>query len=131
MIALTEKLKTLIDLTDLFLLDIKHIDPDKCKELVGFSNARELEFAYYLNSIGKPMWIRQVLIPGITDSKEDLLKLKNFIHSLSNVEKIELLAYHNMGQFKWEKLGYSYPLATVPNATKEDIKRAKEILEIE
>lgn len=128
MVDITDKIKELISLTDLFLLDIKHIDSEKCKELVGFSNEKELEFARYLNSINKPMWIRQVLIPGITDEKEDLLKLKQFIQSLSNIEKVEILKYHNMGKFKWEQMGYKYELEDIPNATDEDLKRAKEIL---
>lgn len=130
MFDLTDKLKELISLTDLFLLDIKHIDSDKCKELVGFSNEKELAFARYLSDIKKPIWIRQVLVPGITDNEEDLLKLKDFINSLSNVEKVELLKYHSMGKFKWEKLGINYELENVRNATDEDVKRAKEILNI-
>ena len=77
MFELTDKIKELIDLTDLFLLDIKHIDSEKCKELVGISNKRELEFARYLSENNKHLWIRQVLIPGITDDKQDLLKLKD------------------------------------------------------
>ena len=83
MVELTDKMKELVDLTDLFLLDIKHIDPIKCKDLVGFSNEKELAFAKYLSEIGKPMWIRQVLVPGITDNRQDLLNLKSFIESLS------------------------------------------------
>lgn len=130
MFDLTDKLKELISLTDLFLLDIKHIDSDKCKELVGFSNEKELAFALYLSDIKKPMWIRQVLIPSITDSEEDLLKLKDFIVSLSSVEKVELLKYHNMGKFKWENLGYKYELDNIPNATDKDIERAKLILNL-
>ncbi len=130
MFDLSNKLQKLISLTDLFLLDIKHIDPNKCKDLVGFSNEKELAFAKYLSKINKPMWIRQVLIPGITDTKEDLLKLKDFINSLSNVEKIELLKYHDMGRFKWENLGYEYALKNIPNATDSDIERAKLILNI-
>ena len=128
MFELTDNIKKLIDLTDLFLLDIKHIDPKKCKELVGFSNEKELAFAKYLNQINKPMWIRQVLIPGITDSKEDLLKLKDFLNSLNNIEKFELLPYHTMGKYKWEKLGEKYELEGIPTTTEEDIKRAKKIL---
>lgn len=128
MFSLTDKLKELISLTNLFLLDIKHIDSDKCKELVGFPNENELAFAKYLSNINKPIWIRQVIIPGITDNKDDLLKLKDFINSLSSVQKVELLKYHNMGKFKWENLGYAYELDNIPNATDEDIKRAKEIL---
>ena len=90
MVSLTYKIKELIDLTDLFLMDIKHINPQKCKDLVGFSNEKELEFIKYLSDNGKPMWIRQVLIPGFTDDKQDLLSLKDFISSLKTVQKIEL-----------------------------------------
>lgn len=128
MFELTEKVKELIELTDLFLLDIKHIDSDKCKELVGMSNEKELAFARYLSDINKPVWIRQVIVPKVTDSKEDLLKLKEFINSLSNVQKVELLKYHNMGKYKWENLGYKYQLEDIPNATDEDVNKAKEIL---
>ena len=128
MVTLTDKIKELIDLTDLFLLDIKHIDPKKCKDLVGFSNEKEIEFIKYLNKINKPMWIRQVLVPGYTDDKQDLLKLKEFINSLTSVEKIEVLPYHTMGKYKWEDLGLKYELEGVPSATDEDVARAKEIL---
>ena len=130
MFKITDKIKELISLTDLFLLDIKHIDPDKCKNLVGFSNEKELAFAQFLSENNKPMWIRQVLIPGITDNKEDLLKLKSFISSLKTVQKVELLPYHDMGKYKWEKLNIPYELENVRNATEEDVKRAKQILEI-
>ena len=130
MVELTDKMKELIDLTDLFLLDIKHIDSKKCKELVGFSNEKELEFAKYLSKIGKPMWIRQVLVPGYTDNNQDLLKLKEFIGSLKSVEKVEILPYHTMGEFKWEDLGLKYELEDVPTATDEDVARARKILNI-
>lgn len=130
MFAITPKLETLIELTDLFLFDIKHIDREKCKDLVGLSNELELDFARYLSEKGKPMWIRQVLIPGITDNKEDLIKLRNFLRSLLTVEKVEILPYHGLGKYKWEKLGFSYELDGVPDATKKDVERAKEILEI-
>lgn len=130
MVELTDKIKDIIHLTDLFLLDIKHINPQKCKELVGFSNEKELAFAKYLNSIHKPMWIRQVIIPGITDDNEDLEDLRAFISSLNTVEKVELLKYHNMGKFKWENLGQAYELENILPATDADICRAKEILKI-
>ena len=128
MVALTDKIKELIDLTDLFLLDIKHIDPKKCKDLVGFSNEKELAFARYLSEIGKPMWIRQVLVPGYTDNKQDLLNLKSFIESLKTVEKVEILPYHTLGKYKWDNLGMKYELEGVPSATAEDVNRAKKIL---
>lgn len=128
--AITDKMKQIIDLADLFLLDIKCINDEICKDLVGVSNKKELNFAKYLSDIGKPMWIRQVLVPGITDKEEDLLKLKEFIHSLNSVEKVEILPYHDLGRFKWESLGFTYPLADVAPATTQDVARAKKILEI-
>ena len=130
MVALTDDIKKVLDLTDLVLLDIKHIDNDKCKELVGHSNKLELEFAKYLSDKNIPVWIRQVLIPGITDNKDDLLKLRDFISSLNSVKKVELLPYHSMGAYKWKKLGQKYELENVRQATDEDIKKAKEILGI-
>ena len=81
----------MLTLTDLVLLDIKHIDSKKCKELVGVSNELELEFAKYLSENNNKMWIRQVLIPGITDDEKDLVRLRKFIDTLKTVEKVELL----------------------------------------
>lgn len=130
MVALTDEIKKLLSLTDLVLLDIKHIDNEKCKELVGFSNKLELEFANYLSDNDIPIWIRQVLIPGYTDDKQDLLKLKDFVASLKTVQKVELLPYHDMGKFKWKRLGLNYALENVRNANSEDINKAKEILGI-
>lgn len=130
MFPLTDEIKEILSLTDLVLLDIKHIDDEKCKDLVGFSNKLELEFAKFLSDNNIPIWIRQVIIPGITDGKEDLIKLKEFIATLKTVEKVELHAYHNMGAYKWKELGLEYQLENVRNATEEDIRRAKEILEI-
>lgn len=127
---LTDKMKKIIDLTDLFLLDIKCINDDICKDLVGVSNKLELEFARYLSDINKPVWIRQVLVPGITDHEEDLLQLKDFLASLKNVKKVEILPYHDLGRFKWENLGCNYELEDVPNATAEDVARAKKILSL-
>ena len=131
MVGLTDKMKELIDLTDLFLMDVKHIDPDKCKDLVGFSNKKELEFARYLSENNKKMWIRQVLVPGYTDDEKDLVKLKEFLATLKTVEKVQILKYHSMGKYKWEKLGQKYELEGVRDATLEDEERAKKILGIE
>ena len=130
MVAITEDIKTLLSLTDLVLLDIKHIDPIKSKNLVGFSNERELAFAKYLSDNRIHMWIRQVLIPGYTDDESDLLKLKNFISGLENVDKIEILPYHDMGKYKWKELGLKYELDDVRVANDDDVKRAKKILGI-
>ena len=126
-ISITDKVDKLIDLTDLFLLDIKCINDEICKDLTGVSNQKELEFAKYLDSKGKHMWIRQVIVPGYTDKEEDLLKLKEFISSLKTVDKVDFLAYHDMGKFKWTNLGLSYPLEGVRVATQDDIDRAKKI----
>ena len=128
MVALTDDIKKALSLTDLVLLDIKHIDDEKCKDLVGFSNKLELEFAKYLSDNNIPMWIRQVLIPGYTDDENDLIHLRNFINSLKNVQKVEFLPYHSMGKYKWTKLGLKYDLEGVRDANEDDIKRAREIL---
>lgn len=130
MLALSDDIKKVLHLTDLVLLDIKHIDNEKCKNLVGKSNKLELEFAKYLSDNNIPIWIRQVLIPGYTDCEQDLLKLKKFISTLKTVEKIELLPYHDMGKYKWKDLGIKYKLENVRNATDEDIIKAKKVLGI-
>jgi pyruvate formate lyase activating enzyme len=128
MVDLTEDIKLLLSLTDLVLLDIKHIDDEKCKELTGHSNKKELAFAKYLSDHNISMWIRQVIIPGITDDENDLIRLKEFLNSLKTVKKIELLPYHSLGKYKWEALYLDYPLKDIKDATKEDIEKAKNIL---
>ena len=130
MVDITEDIKTLLNYTDLVLLDIKHIDPIKCKDLVGVSNERELKFAEYLSQNNIDMWIRQVLIPGYTDDENDLRKLKSFIDKLNSVKKVELLPYHNMGEYKWKKLGLNYDFKDVKVPTADEVKNAKEILGI-
>lgn len=130
MVALTEDIKEVLKMTDLVLLDIKHIDDEKCKDLVGKSNKLELEFAKYLSDNNIRMWIRQVLIPGYTDDEKDLIKLKEFIDTLYTVEKVQILPYHSMGKYKWEKLGLKYGLEGVREATTEDVEKAKKILKI-
>lgn len=130
MFPLTPEVKQVLSLTDLVLLDIKHIDDEKCKDLVGFSNKLELEFANYLSENGIKMWIRQVIIPGITDDENDLIRLKEFLQTLKTIEKVELNPYHTLGVYKWEDLGLEYPLKGVRQANNEDIERAKRILGI-
>lgn len=128
MVDITDDIKELLKYTDLILLDIKHIDPNKCKELVGYSNEKELNFARFLSDNNIDMWIRQVLIPGITDDVNDLIKLKEFVNSLKTVKKFEFLKYHTMGKYKWTNLNVPYELENVPDATSEDIERAKKII---
>lgn len=130
MVALTDDIKKLLSLTNLVLLDIKHINSEKCKNLVGFNNEKELAFARYLSDNNIHMWIRQVLVPGYTDDEQDLLQLKDFISSLSTVDKVEILPYHDMGRYKWENLGFKYELDGVRIANDDDVNRAKNLLGI-
>ena len=129
-IPIDNTIKELLKYTDLVLLDIKHINNDKCIELTGHPNINNLNFARYLSNINKKMWIRQVIVPGYTDDKYDLYELRKFIDSLNNVEKIELLPYHNMGKYKWDNLGVKYSLENVPSPTPEEIEKIKNILNI-
>ena len=130
MVNITKDIEEVIKYTDLVLLDIKHIDDEKCKNLVGRSNRKELEFAEYLSENNVKIWIRQVIVPGYTDDEKDLIKLKEFISTLKTVEKVQLLPYHSMGKYKWEKLNAKYELENVRDANEKDIERAKKILEI-
>ena len=123
-----EKHEKLLAVTDLFLLDIKHIDEDACKSLTGMSNVNTLQFAKFLSDNGKKMWIRQVLVPNLTDNEESLKRTRAFIDTLKTVEKVEVLPYHTLGTVKYEKLGLDYPLKGVEPPTKESLAKAKEIL---
>lgn len=127
---ITDKIRKVIELTDLFLLDIKCINDDICKDLVGHSNKLELAFAKYLSNNNKRIWIRQVIVPGYTDKEEDLIKLKEFLSELKTIEKIDILPYHNLGKYKWENLGLDYPLENTRTATQDDVAKVKKILGI-
>lgn len=127
---MNKNIEELLCLTDLVLLDIKHIDNQKCIDLTGVPNTNTLNFARYLSEHSIPIWIRQVLVPGFTDDENDLKKLKAFISTLKTVKKVELLPYHNLGKYKWEKLGIPYALENVAPPTQEQIQRAKDILGI-
>ncbi len=129
-IPINPDIEELLQYTDLVLLDIKHIDDEKSKILTGLSNKNNLNFAKYLDTHNIPAWIRQVLVPGYTDNEKDLLDLKNFISTLSNVEKVEILPYHDLGKFKWKELGFEYALEATRTANSEDLERAKKILGI-
>ncbi|MCC3358466.1 pyruvate formate-lyase-activating protein [Bacillus sp. REN16] len=123
-----DRLEELLTLTDLILLDIKEIDPVNHKELTGLSNEHILDFAQYLSDKKVPVWIRHVLVPTISDNDEDLTKLSEFIKTLKNVEKIEILPYHKLGIYKWESLGLEYKLKDVEPPTEERVKNAERIL---
>ncbi len=123
-----EKFEKLCAVTDLFILDIKQIDDEKHKKLTGHTNQNILEMANYLSDHGKKMWIRNVLVPGISDDEKDLKDLRSFIDGLKTVDRVEVLPYHTLGLFKWQKLGITYPLEGVPTPTNEQIEKAQEIL---
>ena len=127
---LVSKLNSLLEYCDLVLLDIKHIDEEKHKNLTGCSNKNVLEFAKYLAEKGIPTWLRYVLVPGINDQKETLMQWKNFANTLGNVEKIEVLPYHRLAIEKYRKLGLHYRLEDIKEPTIEEIDIAKNILEL-
>mgnify|MGYP001152642687 FL=1 len=122
------KFEELMKYTDLLLLDLKEINPKRHKELTGFENSNILEMAKYLSEIGKPVWIRHVLVPENSDFDEDLTALGDFIGSLSNVEKVEILPYHTLGKFKWDNLGIAYQLEGINSPEQERIKNAQQLL---
>lgn len=122
------KFRELMRYTDLLLVDIKQIRPLKHVRLTGVPNGNILDMIRYLDSIGKPVWIRQVLVPGWTDDPEDLKEERRFLDTLHNVERVEVLPYHTMGAYKWEKLGVPYPLAGVRPPTEEQVRQAEAIL---
>lgn len=109
---LTQTVKRALEFTDLVLLDIKHTSPTEYKRLTGMDISASLGFLDYMKQIQKPLWIRQVIVPGITDSPQQVEAMLNLV-SGANVLKVELLPYHTMGVEKWAKLGYDYPLAGV------------------
>ena len=126
-----ETFKKLMDVTDILLMDIKHIDEDEHIKLTGRSGKNIKDMFYFLDEINKPIWIRHVLTPGITDKEEYLLKTRNFIRTLHNVQRVEILPYHSLGESKYKELGLDYALKGVKSPTEESIKKAKEILECE
>lgn len=125
------KFNELMQYTDLFLLDIKHIDNEKHRKLTYCSNQNILELARYLSDNHKSMWIRHVLVPGYTDDEDDLRRLGAFVKSLEFVKRFEILPYHTLGVFKWKQLGVEYTLNEVEPPTREQIERAQKILDTE
>ena len=119
-------LDRLLENTDLVMLDIKHIDPDKHRQLTGMDNARILAFTRLLDEKGIPLWIRHVVVEGYTDDPVYLMQLGRFIGTLHTVKALDVLPYHTMGTSKYEKLGMEYPLKGVPALTKEAAAVARE-----
>lgn len=126
--AFIEKLDKLMPLTDLVMLDIKHIDPVKHKELTEQSNEGILAFAGYLNEKNVDMWVRHVVVPGITDDDKYLFDLGYFIGQFHNLKALDVLPYHTMGEVKYEKLGLEYKLKGVPAMDKNKVVEKKQVI---
>jgi len=126
-----DKFQKLMEVTDLLLMDIKHIDPAEHKALTGLDNDNIIAMFRYLDKIKKPIWIRHVLVPGISDNDQWLEKTRDFIRSLGNVERVEILPYHTLGAAKYKELGIPYPLEGVPSPTAERVQNARRILEVD
>ncbi|MGI5902206.1 MAG: pyruvate formate-lyase-activating protein [Desulfitobacteriia bacterium] len=122
------KVRELLSYTDLVLLDLKQADEKKHLEITGVNRKKIKEFALYTAQKKIPLWIRYILIPGYTDEEQDLKKAAHFICSLTNVQKIEVLPYHNLGEYKWESLKQEYKLKGVLSPTAQDVQRAINIL---
>ena len=123
-----EKLDELMKYTDLVMLDIKHIDPIKHREITSRDNAGILAFARYLAEKGVPVWIRHVIVKGYTDDPESLRTLGRFIGGLSNIKALDVLPYHSMGERKYRELGIDYPLSGMESLEKSEAQRAKEYI---
>lgn len=123
-----EGLDGLLSLTDLVLLDIKHAGKAGHRRITGVDRDKPAAFARLLSERSIPVWVRYVLVPGYTDSDEDLLSAASFIKGMDNVQKVEVLPYHSMGSFKWEELGLEYPLRGVPEPDASSISKARSIL---
>ena len=124
-----EKFQKLMEYTDLLLVDIKHIDEEEHKKLTGMGNSHIIEMFRYLDEIKKPIWIRHVLVPGISDNDEYLTRTRDFIRTLGNVQRVEILPYHALAIPKYENLGINYKLKDTKSPDEERIKNAREILE--
>lgn len=122
------KWQRLMEVTDLVLLDLKHIDSEAHRQLTGWGNENILDCARWLSDEGKPVWVRHVLVPGLTDDDALLHRLRAFIRTLQNVQKVEVLPYHALGVYKWEQLGLPYTLADTTAPTQERVDNARRIL---
>ena len=122
------KFQKLLDYTDLLLLDIKHINSLEHQKLTHHPNENILDCARYLSEIGKPIWVRHVLVPGITDNDDYLTELRHFLRPLQNIQRIDVLPYHSLGLFKWKQRNIPYTLEGVPSPTAERVANARRIL---
>ena len=126
--AVMEKMEKLMPLTNLVMLDIKHIDPQKHLELTGQPNEHILDFCRYLEEKNVDMWIRHVVVPGITDDDRYLEELGYFIGQFHNLKALDVLPYHTMGEKKYESLGIPYKLHGVPPMDKNKVIEKKQVI---
>lgn len=124
-VLLSDTVKGVLSETDYLLFDIKSLDNKIHKKLVGVDRSLVLKFIEYIKSADINIWLRYVYVPGYTDSKEDLIRLVEFINSMENVSRIDILPYHDLGKSKWEELGYKYPLKDLPIPGKEEVDKFK------
>ncbi|WP_008311506.1 pyruvate formate-lyase-activating protein [Leptolyngbya sp. PCC 6406] len=124
--VLLDHAKPVVAQADLVLLDIKSYDPDLYQRVTHVSLEPTLRFAQYLAEIGKPTWIRFVLVPGLTDPAANVDGLAQFVATLPNVERVEVLPFHQMGAYKWEQLGYDYALKDTPPASAELVQTTRD-----
>ena len=123
-----EKIDEALKYTDLVMLDIKHIDDEEHRKLTGKGNRNILAFAEHIRELGIPVWIRHVVVPGITDKYEELFALGEFLSTLSNIKALDVLPYHDMAKPKYAELGLEYPLGDTPPLTKEEAIKARDII---
>ena len=126
-----EKFEKLMTFTDILLMDIKHINAEEHIKLTGKQKDNIVEMFHYLDKINKPIWIRHVLVPGITENDEYLTQTRDFIRTLHNVQRVEILPYHGLGAIKYKDMGMEYMLKDTPSPTLESVENAKLILECE
>ena len=126
--ALIDKFDRLMKVTDLVMLDIKHIDSDAHKDLTGMPNENILDFACYLNEKNVTTWIRHVIVPGITDNEEEWKALGRFIARFKNIRALDVLPYHTMGVKKYEALGIEYTLKGVESLDKSVAAKARRVI---
>ena len=122
-----DKVKEVLKWTDLVLLDIKHINPNKYKKLTSVSLEHTLQFAQYLSDINKTVWVRYVLVPGYSDDEEDLHEWAKFVSQFKNIVRVDILPFHQMGAYKWKEVGKEYKLAEVKTPSREEVKKVEEI----
>lgn len=123
-----DRIKFLMEVTDLVLLDIKTLDNRDHLDLTGVSNEKILNFAQVLNEINKPVWIRYVLIPEVNDSADHLASLADLVKGLGNINNVEVLGYHKLGVHKWQLCSEEDPLAHVRPASTDQVEKAREYL---